>query len=76
MIKPEHKELLAQLGANQFGKALRAFLDEKVWELQSVRNASDWEDVKGKQKALKIIDELFYFMKEKKEITKDKNPYV
>lgn len=65
MISSEDKILLEGLRLTNYGKALQALLDEKYAELNNVNSCKSWEDTIGRQHAIKILDELFHFMKEK-----------
>ncbi len=68
MITPEQKKLLEELKLTNYGKALKALLDEKEEELNNVRKCVSWEDTKARTYALDIIDDIFSFMKEKVEV--------
>jgi hypothetical protein len=75
MIKSETKKLLEELGRNQYGKALREFLNEKREEINDIRSSKSWEETLGRGFALELIDTLFVFMTEKKEVSRNKNNY-
>lgn len=77
MISPDSIKLLEELGKTQFGKALREFLDDKKTEIGDITKSKSWEETLGRQHALTLIKDLFYFMKEKEPpVDKKKNPYV
>ena len=69
MIKQESKELLEGLRLTNYGKALKELLDEKYSEIGDIKTCNSWEEVVGRKYALKLIDEIFYFMKEKVDVT-------
>lgn len=77
MISPDSIKLLEELGKTQFGKALREFIEDKKAEIGDITKSKSWEETQGRQYALNLIKDLFYFMKEKAEpVDKKKNPYV
>lgn len=65
----ENKTLLEGLRLTNYGKALKELLDEKYIELNNVKSCTSWEDTKARTYALDIIDEIFSFMKETKEVS-------
>lgn len=75
MISPEIRSALNDLPSTHYGKALKLFLDDKLKELQDVRDCKSWEETLGRQYAVKIVDELFSFMREQKNTEKSKNQY-
>lgn len=81
MIRPETKVLLEQLGKNQFGHALREFLEEKRLEIKDSTNIPKGTaeemaaEVIGRQFAIALIKDLFAFMEERKPLGTSKNKY-
>ncbi len=65
-IKPETKELLEQMAKTQYGRALMEFLDENYSEIGNIMETKSWEETLGRQFALNVLKDLFYFMEEKK----------
>lgn len=74
MITPENRELLEGLRNTNYGKALKELLDEKLEEIGNIKSCKSWEETLGRQYALKLIDDIFSFMKEKVVIS-NKNRY-
>lgn len=75
MIKPEEQKLLQELDKTPFGRAIRSFLEDETANLKDVTQAKNWEDVLGRQHALKIVEHLFSFMKGKSIVDRPKNLY-
>jgi hypothetical protein len=76
MIRPETTRLLAEFNKSPYAHAIKEFLDEEMKEIRSVESASDWEEVKANQKVIKIVDRLFYFLRETPpKVDKSKNQY-
>ena len=76
IIKPETKKLLQELGRHQHGYALKTYLNDALKELNDVRKIESWEETKGRQFAIKVIEDLFNFMADTKEQKKQGNQYV
>ena len=64
MITQEQKQLLNEMKLTNYGKALQALLDEKYDEINNVKFCTSWDDTLARAKALKILDDIFYFMKD------------
>lgn len=64
MISQEYKQLLNEMKLTNYGKALQALLDEKYAEINDVRHCTSWDDTLARAKAIKILDDIFYFMKD------------
>ena len=75
MVSPETKKLLEELNRNQYGKALREYLDDKMFEIRDVTKYKTWKEAEGGQIAVKLIRDLFYFMEEKKQTPNTRNQY-
>jgi len=76
MIKSEIKEILEGINATPFGRALQAFLDDKLEELNNVQNCTSWEDTLGRKHATKVLEDLFSLMKIQKSKVASKNQYT
>lgn len=74
MITPENRTLLEGLRNTNYGKALKQLLDEKIVELNNVQNCKTWEETQGRAMAIKTLEEILYFMKER-EAPKTKTRY-
>lgn len=60
-MTPELKELLNNLGKSSYGAALQEYLNLKYEELNDVLKATE-QDLRGRQFAIKIMNELFGFL--------------
>lgn len=74
MITQENRQLLSEMKNTNYGKALKNFLDDKYEEMNNVATCKSWEETLGRAFAVKILDDLFSFMKEKTE-SKNKTRY-
>jgi hypothetical protein len=75
-MRQEYVKLLQEMSKTPYGKALQAFLDEEFDKLNDVQSCKDWEDVRGRQHALKTLEGLFRFMTTKDTSDKPKNQYM
>jgi hypothetical protein len=75
MISIEQKKILEQLGSSMYGKVLREYLEEKIKELNDVRTVNSWEETLGRKYSVNLIKDLFGIIEERKETTKQNNPY-
>lgn len=75
-LEPNLSELLNELPKLAHGQALLKFLEEEKKILNDVKTLTSWEEALGRKNAIKIIDDLFSFMGEKKVETKSRNTYV
>jgi len=75
MISVDQKKILEQLGSSMYGKVLREYLEEKIKELNDVRTLNSWDEALGRKYAITLIRDLFGIIEEKKETTKQNNPY-
>lgn len=64
MISPENLKLLEEMSKTNYGIALKEFLKEKYKEINSVSKCTSWEDTLARAHSLKILNELFSFMKD------------
>lgn len=71
-MNEEQKLLLVELGKNQYGAALKAFLNVEYEKINDIQTTTSWEETIGRQLALKTLDKLFNFMGERK--TSGKSP--
>jgi len=76
IITPEINELLQQLSRTAHGQALIKFLNQAKEELNNVKTIESWDETLGRKSAIKMIDDLFSFMGEKKVEIKNKNQYT
>lgn len=77
IIKPEIQEQLQQLSHSPLGHALSIYLKQAKEEINDVKTIESWEEALGRKFTLKVIDDLFFFMDDKKkEEIKNKNQYV
>ena len=47
---------------SHFGKALEEYLAEEIERMVDVTTAKDWNEVLGRQEAVKIIKKIFRFL--------------
>lgn len=76
MISPDKLKLLQELKNTPYGVALKEFLTEKKNELNDVNTCKSYEEVLGRQLALKTLKDLFSFMERRESIDKSKNQYL
>lgn len=76
MISPDKLKLLQELKNTPYGVALKEFLTEKNNELNDVNTCKSYEEVLGRQLALKTLKDLFSFMERRESIDKSKNQYL
>ena len=76
IIQKEVEDILKQIPGTLYGQAINAYLTQARDELDSVTKITTFEELLGKQYAIKVIDELFKFMDNKKVETKNKNQYI
>ena len=60
MIK--NNERIKQLAKSDLGEALVEWLDDQIKQMVDVTQMKNWEEVLGKQEAVKILRELFNFL--------------
>ncbi len=75
-IDQEQKRILEELYRTPYGKTLEIVLNKAIDEINDVRTMNTLEELLGRKIALKFINELFFFMGEKKVETRDKNQYI
>ena len=68
MIQDEFKNL----AKSDFGKVLMNFLDEEIKEMTDITKIKDYDELLGKQEAVKILRKLFSFLKK----TRDEKPII
>lgn len=76
IIEPELKSKLEQIPHSPQGFALLQYLELAQKELKDIETAQSWEEVQGRKFALKVINDLFIFMGEKKVVITSKNQYT
>ena len=64
MIK---KEQLDQLAKSDFGKILLEYLNQKILEMSNIVKITTYDELLGKQEAVKILKELFSFLEKARE---------
>ncbi len=79
MISPEHKKILQEMNSTQYGAVLKIWLEEKRQQIESVVNIPKEADfaaeVKGRQMALVLLEEIFNFMEATGRKQKDVSQY-
>lgn len=65
MIKPATKQILESVNATPFGRALQEYLDDQYEILNDVQACESWEDTLGRKHAIKVLENLFAFMRVK-----------
>ena len=70
----DYKQQLEQLRGTANGDALRLYLEEEMKRMSDIYNIKDEIDLRGKQEAKKILENLFKFLEVKKAQTL-KNKY-
>ncbi len=64
MISPELKNILGTINQTQFGKALKAYLESELADIENIANipaGASMEQVYGRQIASKTLKKLFGF---------------
>jgi len=60
MMNKELRETqIESLASSSQGEALREYISEKLTELSDISKAIDWDDVKGRQWAIKKLKDIF-----------------
>lgn len=62
-----NKSQLEQLAKSDFGKVLIDYLDEKIKEMTDITKIETQKELTGKKNAVKILRELFSFLKKERE---------
>ncbi len=75
MMKPETKDLLAQLGSTSYGKALQDYLEVSLTEIGDITKPNTWEETLGRRFAVKLIRDLFALMLKKENTVAKKSSY-
>ena len=65
MIKDS--EELKKLAISDFGKFLLGFLDDQIKQMTDISQIKTYEELMGKQEAVKILKELFGFLEKARE---------
>lgn len=76
VIPKEVEDILSQIPGTLYGQALRALLDQWKEEMNNVKTIKTIEELIGRQDAIKLVDDLFKFMDNKRVENKSKNQYV
>ncbi len=61
-MTPEMKNALAELSKTSYGQWLVRYLDLKFEEIGDIMKCQDEIDMKGRQYALKVLNEMFAFL--------------
>lgn len=75
MASPEIIKILKEMGGTQYGNALQVYLEGEYSKIADVRNAESWEETLGRKLAVKVLDELFNFMRIEGTVKSSKNIY-
>lgn len=75
MLKPQIKEILESVNVTPFGRALQEYLDEQYEIINDVQACTSWEDTLGRKHAIKVLENLFAFMRVKNVHIKSGNKY-
>ena len=72
------QDQLKQLAQSDFGKMLIDYLDEKIKDLGNITKIRTFEELVGRQEAVKVLKELFNFLEKGREIKPEvkKNDYL
>lgn len=62
MILPGDTLLLEELGKNNHGRALRAYLEDELRKIDTVKGVTTLDEALAREKAVLIIEKLFAFM--------------
>ena len=60
----ERNKKLEELAKGIYGECLLDYLKEKKIELKSIDEIKSFEELVGRQEAVKMIDKVFYFFSE------------
>jgi len=69
---------LKQLAQSDFGKLLMDYLDDRIKEMGDISKIKNYDELLGKQEAVKILKELFSFLEKGRETKPkvEKNKYL
>ena len=76
IIEQRIQDGLKQIKESPQGHALVSYLEQAKQEMNNIKSIESWEEVLGRKFALKVIDDLFIFMEDKKVEVKSKNQYI
>lgn len=76
IINKDVEDILKQIPGTLYGQALTVLLEQYKAELNNVNKITTMDELLGKQYALKLIDDIFKFMDNKRVETKNKNQYI
>jgi hypothetical protein len=76
IIDENTNNLLKELPKTSHGQALVRFLNQAKAEMNNVKTITSWDEALGRKNAVKVIDDLFSFMEEKKVEQVSKNQYI
>lgn len=75
-MRADVKEILFQLPQTSHGQALKIYLDEKFDLINDVHGIETLEEVKGRQIAIKLLEDIFNFYKGKPPVDVKGTQYV
>ena len=62
-----NREQLNELAKSDLGKVLMDYLAEKIKEMTDITKIKEYDELLGKQEAVKILKELFSFLERARE---------
>lgn len=62
MKREERDKLLEELSRSQIGVALLEFINEKIFEMKDISKIKDFNEMLGKQEAIKTLEKIFSFL--------------
>ena len=62
-----NREQLKELAVSDLGKVLMDYLAEKIKEMTDITKIKEYDELLGKQEAVKILKELFSFLERARE---------
>lgn len=75
MTKEERKKQLLALNGTIYGEALKEELKEQIAYIESVRDTKSWEETQGRKFALKVLEDIFAYLIDKKTNQRNGNQY-
>ena len=67
MDKTKRDEALGKLAKSPFGVVLVSWLEDKIRLMKDVTKIKTFEEMVGRQEAVKILEDLFRFLKNKRQ---------
>lgn len=66
MLDTKHLDNLKELGQNHYGLSLIAFLEEEYSKIDTVKGVKSFDECRGRELSIEILDKLFSFLGNKK----------